>query len=305
MREVVWLSGHVPYEVVQEVLERIGEYQLARSTVWDACQRAGEQLATAAERAQDQVGVERVRWEQCQYAPEARKGVSMDGGMVLVRGEGWKELKVGVISDLVAPEARQVDMIDERLSNNLHYTATLSGVAEFSGALWRLAVQLGVPYAGHVAVTADGAAWIWVLTGDLFPCSTQIVDWYHAAQHIDAAAQARFPAENQADEAKRWAETLKNYLFHGECFKVIAALTQANLSEHASYFETHQYRMQYPVFRAEGFPIGSGSTESGVKQYKHRLCCPGMRWSRRGVRRMAVIRSAVLDYSFDALWNAA
>jgi len=305
MREVVWLSGYVPYGVVQQILERIGGYHLARSTVWDACQRAGERLVTAAEQAQDQVGVERVRWEQSQYAPEARKGVSMDGGMVLVRGEGWKELKVGVISDLVAPEARQLDVPDERLSNNLHYTASLGGVDQFSAALWCLAVQHKVPYAGHVAVTADGAAWIWGLTDDLFPCSAQIVDWFHAAQHIDAAAQARFPADTQVDEAKRWAETLKALLFRGDCFKVITALKQANLHDYASYFETHKHRMQYPVFRAEGFPIGSGSTESGVKQYKHRLCGPGMRWSRRGVRRMAVIRSAVLDSSFDTLWNAA
>jgi hypothetical protein len=94
-------------------------------------------------------------------------------------------------------------------------------------------------------------------------------------------------------------------LLAGECWKVIHALHAAQLADHASYFETHHYRMQYPAFRAEGFPIGSGSTESGVKQYKHRLCGPGMRWSRYGVQRMAVIRSAVLDNSFDALWNAA
>ena len=302
-RETVWLSGQLPYAQVSEVLRRIGGIELPSATVWAMCERQGERLVQAVERQQSQVGVERVRWEQNQYQAEARKGVSMDGGMVNVRGEGWKELKVGVVSNLVAPEDRHDNDPDERLSDEQHYTACLGGVDDFARHLWQLAVQHGVPYAGHVAVTADGASWIWGVTADLFPLSTQIVDWYHAAQHLDQAAIARYGAEGP--EAKRWSEVLKADLFAGECWKVIRALHDAQLSDHASYFETHQYRMHYPTFRAEGFPIGSGSTESGVKQYKHRLCGPGMRWSRDGVQRMAVIRSSVLDNSFDALWLAA
>jgi hypothetical protein len=303
-RAMVWLSGQVPYAQVSAVFARIGGIELPSATVWAVCERQGERLLEEVAREQSQVGIERVRWEQTQYQAEARKGVSMDGGMVNVRGEGWKELKVGVVSSLVAPQNRHDDP-DERLSDEQHYTASLGGLDDFSAALWRLAVQHGVPYAGHVAVTADGASWIWGLTADLFPQSTQIVDWYHAAQHIDQAAQARYQGDSQAAEAKHFSETLKTDLFAGECWKVIRALHDAQLPDHASYFETHQYRMQYPTFRAEGFPIGSGSTESGVKQYKHRLCGPGMRWSRAGVRRMAVIRSAVLDNSFDAFWTAA
>jgi hypothetical protein len=59
------------------------------------------------------------------------------------------------------------------------------------------------------------------------------------------------------------------------------------------------------MFRAEGYPIGSGTIESGVKQYKHRLAGPGMRWSRAGASRMFAIRSAVLNRSFDRLGQAA
>ena len=59
------------------------------------------------------------------------------------------------------------------------------------------------------------------------------------------------------------------------------------------------------TFRAEGFLIGSGAVESGIKQYKARLTGPGMRWSRPGVTRMTVIRSAVLSGTFNDLWAAA
>jgi hypothetical protein len=63
--------------------------------------------------------------------------------------------------------------------------------------------------------------------------------------------------------------------------------------------------MQYHQFRDEGFPIGSGTVESGIKQFKWRLSGPGMRWSRKGANRMIVIRTAVLSNTFDDLWQAA
>ena len=304
-REMVWLSGQLTYEAVSDVLERVGQCSIPTASVWQVCQRQGERLVVQAERARNQVGVERLRWNQAEYEPQVRKGVSMDGGMVLVRGEGWKELKVGLVSDLVPPANRTFDTLDEPVSINLHYTAVLGDVADFKPELWRLAEQYNIPYAGQVAVTADGAAWIWNLTADLFPKSTQIVDWYHATQHLETAVQTLFPNPDQASSAKSWRHQLKNHLFAGECFKVIEALQAKGLVDDATYFVTHQRRMQYPAFRAEGFPIGSGATESGVKQFKHRLSGPGMRWSRPGVNRMAVIRAAVLDRSFDDLWAIA
>lgn len=154
-----------------------------------------------------------------------------------------------------------------------------------------------------MAVTADGAPWMWHLTADLFPCSTQIVDYYHASQHLAEAAQALYPTDAQA--AQRSTTQTKEYLLTDEVWKIIAALHAANLPQHAAYFEDHRYRLRYALFRAQRFPIGSDAIESGVKQFKHRLAGPGMRWSRPGVERMLVIRSAVMVDSFDQLCPAA
>jgi hypothetical protein len=63
--------------------------------------------------------------------------------------------------------------------------------------------------------------------------------------------------------------------------------------------------MQYQEFREEGYPIGSGTVESGIKQFKARLTGPGMRWSRPGAEQMLVVRAAVLAHDFDPLWAAA
>jgi hypothetical protein len=299
-QSVVWLSGQVSYQQVSQVLARIGGYSVPTSTVWEHVQQHGERLVDYQTHQQGQVSLERTRWEHQRYDGQLRKGMSMDGGMVNIRDEGWKELKVGVVSRLVPP---QLQGEAEVVCDDLHYTAVLGGVEQFAPALWALAVEHNVPYAGHLAVTADGAAWIWTLTADLFPCSTQIVDWYHATQHLAQAAQVRFPNDMQA--AGRWTQQLKDYLIKDEVWKIIATLHQVGLPQHAVYFEEHRYRMRYATFHAQGYPIGSGTTESGVKQFKQRLCGPGMRWSRPGAQRMIVIRAAILDNSFDHLWAVA
>jgi hypothetical protein len=296
-RDVVWLAALLPYAQASEVLSRIGHLEVAATSVWEHTQQVG-----AAWLAQDQheyVGVERTRWQRRDYQPALRKSVGVDGGMVNIRDEGWKELKVGAIGTLAPPW--ELDAAHHARSHALHYTACLGGVEEFAPLLWQLAVQQQVPYAGHVAVTADGAAWIWRLSADLFPCSTQIVDWYHASQQAAALAQSRFPDDPAA--AQRWHDTLKRHLGQGECWKVIAEAQAVGLSAH--YFVDHQRRMDYPAYRAAGYPLGSGTTESGVKQYKQRLCGAGMRWSRPGVDCMIALRSAAMGGHFDHRWAAA
>ena len=62
--------------------------------------------------------------------------------------------------------------------------------------------------------------------------------------------------------------------------------------------------MHYLTFRAEGLPIGSGTVESAVKQFKQRLGGTGMRWNKTNAEQMVVIRTAILDNTFDLLWDA-
>jgi hypothetical protein len=298
-RDAVWLSALLPFEQAAQVLARIGGYDVPATTLWEHSQQVGEDWAAQAEARH--VSVERTRWQTQHYQPQARRSVSMDGGMVHLQHEGWKELKVGVVGRLRPPW--EIAATDTLRSHDLHYTAVLGNPDDFATALWQLAVDQRVPYAGQVAVTADGAAWIWRLTADLFPCSTQIIDWYHAMQHLKSLAQARFPDESQ--QAQTWLNTLKQQLWAGECWQVIEQARAAGLTAQVAYFEQHQYRMDYPVFRAEGLPVGSGTTESTVKQFKHRFCGAGMRWSRQGVRRMIPLRCAVMEGTFDQRWQAA
>jgi len=135
-----------------------------------------------------------------------------------------------------------------------------------------------------------------------FPDSLQIIDWFHACQHLSLASSALFPLN--PDRATRWYAHRLDDLFLGAAASIALELECADLPEHARYFRIHQRRMQYQEFREEGYPIGSGTVESAVKQFKARLTGAGMRWSRDGARQMLMLRASALDHSFDARWAA-
>jgi hypothetical protein len=304
-RQIVWISSCAPYGEAEEILKRIGHRQIPGSSIWGQTQRYGSRLKAYAEQQQERVGVERVKLPLPGGDYKQRMGISMDGGMVQIRGEGWKEMKVGAVFDVdirLERDEQTGDLVKRPHGSHIAYTALLGSVDEFSPAMWALAWRQGVPTAADTSVTADGAEWIWRLTDDLFPASAQIVDWYHACEHLAAAAQA---LSDDAVAAQRSFHRQCGYLYKGEIHRITGPLDKAGLSEHSGYFHTHKRRMQYQRFLEEGYPIGSGTVESGVKRFKHRVTGAGMRWSRRSAEEMLVIRGAVLTGNFDQLWDAA
>ena len=82
------------------------------------------------------------------------------------------------------PQTR--DLVQRPHGTHMAYTAVLGSADEFAPVLWALAWRHSIPTAADSSVTADGADWIWRLVADLFPNSVEIVDWYHACQHLNA-----------------------------------------------------------------------------------------------------------------------
>lgn len=304
---MVWLSGLLPYEQCSLVFEEIGERLIPVSSIWRQTQRHGERLQAYVEQQRDQVCVERIVLPDAIHDHDQRKAVSMDGGMVNIRDEGWRELKVGAVFDVETRLERnpQTQELDEMAHGvKVHYTAILGSKEDFTPALWHLAVKHDLPTAKERAVIGDGALWIWNVAEDVAPDGRQIVDWFHAVQHLAEAATALYPNEEDAQKQTRWLKTHKKHLYMGRVHKIISALHKREREDLALYFERHQRRMQYLEFREEGFPIGSGTVESGVKQFKQRLTGTGMRWKADNANRMLVIRAAVLGKDFAPLWAA-
>jgi hypothetical protein len=303
---MVWLSGLLPYDQCEQVMERIGERYVSDSSIWRQSQMYGARMAAEIEHQRQQVGVERIQFPDVRYDHDQRKAVSMDGGMVNIRGEGWRELKVGAVFDVEKrlernPQTQQLDEMAHGVDVN--YTAVLGSKDAFKPALWALAVQHELPTARHRSVVADGALWIWDVAEDVCPDGTQVVDWFHAVEHLSEAAHALYPDDKDANPRKRWLKTHKDHLYMGHIHKITAALHRRERADLALYFERHQRRMQYLEFRENGLPIGSGTVESGVKQYKQRLCGTGMRWNSDNAQRMLIIRSVNLSGTFDDLWQ--
>lgn len=303
-RQMVWVGSLLPYEQASQVFKRIGKRLVGATSIWEQVQRHGPRLQAYSKQQQEQVSIERVVLPG--YDLDVRKGISLDGGMVHIRGEGWKEFKVGTVFDVdtrLERDKETRELVEKPHGVNMTYAAVLGNVEQFAPAFWKVAVDHAIPQALYSSVTADGAEWIWNLAADYFPDSVQILDWYHATQHLAQAAAALYSED--ADKAKRWFTQRCDDLYQGAIHRITLRLDTAGLSEHARYFHEHKRRMQYHTFCEEGYPIGSGTVESGIKQFKHRLAGPGMRWTRQAAEQMLIIRAAVMSEAFDALWDAA
>lgn len=303
---MVWLGGLLPYEQAAQVFDRIGQYAVPVTSIWNQIRVDGERIRAHQKREESRVKPERVVLPPPGQDHQQVKGVSIDGGMVNVRGEGWKEMKVGAIFDVEQRLERDPVTNEWKVEGrgvNVGYAAEIGSPETFGPALWRLAVERQVPQAARSSVTADGAEWIWNLAADYFPDSEQIVDWYHACEHLYQAACELYPQD--AQRAENWFRKRRENLFLGEIQVITKPLDQAGRSDQSRYFHNHQRRMRYQEFREEGYPIGSGTVESGIKQFKARVSGPGMRWSRPGVERMLCIRGSVMAGTFDDLWARA
>jgi hypothetical protein len=317
-REIAYLSGAASsYRLVGEILQRIGQIRISESSVWRCAQEMGSrfQAVEAQERARASALPE--AWDPPSRAEvsDQRMGVAMDGAMVHIRDEGWKEVKLGVVFD-VAMQPTQDKASGERVdlahAVNNRYTAHLGDAAGVGEKTWALARRCGWEQAQDTVVLGDGADWIWNQAALHFGRSHQLLDWYHAKGHLVAAA-CLLKVEGTRSFT-RWLNNRETRLYQGHALRIGQELEKAagqdtakadKLLTAAGYFRNHHLRMNYIEMREGNWPIGSGVVESGAKQFKARFSGPGMRWSRTGAENLLPIRAAVLSTRFDQMWADA
>lgn len=303
---ITWLSGQVSFADAAEILEQVGGIQLSDSTTWRSTQGWGDKLK-AQEQAQT-TAAQQQPVETRQAVSEARLGAALDGVIVYVRKEGWKELKVGCVFQ-VAPHTLHDERIDEDVevghAVEQTYVAHLGPPQPFGEKLFAEARRRNWLQVRQTQVLGDGAPWIWNLSEEYFAGSQQTVDWYHAKQHLFAACDTLHAQGTSA--AQRWMTQHSELLYQGHADQIAhtlhaAAEGQPGADAEAGYFETNQRRMNYMELREQGWVMGSGMIESAGKQFKARFAGPGMRWSRDGAERLLPIRAAILGKQFDRLW---
>jgi hypothetical protein len=193
------------------------------------------------------------------------------------------------------------------------YTGAIENAEQFGKRLYLEAWKRGWSRAGKKVVIGDGAEWIWNLAQQHFPGAVQIVDLYHARQHLWDLARLLYPNDSKGRNA--WLGLhQKRWLDQGKIDKLVSSLreiqtTDADLAKklrsEANYFASNAARMNYPQFRNQHLFVGSGVIEAGCKTViGHRLKQSGMFWSVNGANAILALRCSHLNGRFEDYWEA-
>jgi hypothetical protein len=221
--------------------------------------------------------------------------------------QGWRDLKMGTWYEADAQPPTQPDAEWEIQAKNISYYCDITEAERFGSLFWATGVQRRAPLAKELVFVADGAEWIWNLVQTHYPKAVQIIDWFHAAEHLTPVAER---VTGPAAERSAWLKRVRDDLWEGRLDDVIVACTAQARPEcpddparaAAQYFSNNRQRMNYPAYRAKGYQIGSGTMESGCKQVgTQRLKVPGATWDRGGARYVAKARAALLSNQWGAL----
>ena len=297
-RAVSLLASQSSFEEASRSLLELTGIRVDDNTLSAAAQRAGS-FALDRENRRVRQAVEQRMPPPSTVRPK-RLYLSADGTTAPTL-EGWREVKCGAVY--------WDDPVEGR---SLHYTCGIEGCDDFGKRLWYLACEQGLRQAEEVVFLGDGAAWIWRQVSLRFSRAVQILDWYHASEHVWDCANTLY-AEG-SDCASRWANRMLKVLYEHGGQALIKRLRQslrqrrrdcAGLSELIGYVASNVGRMDYPSYLRRGLDIGSGPVESACKRLVGgRLKGPGMRWTRPGAEAVLALRTAWFNNQWEQLWQS-
>ena len=197
------------------------------------------------------------------------------------------------------------------VAGSVRYFAAVESAADDAGGdspvarrLLRELAALGRAPRDVGVCLGDGADWLRRLYAEWFPNAVRIVDFFHAAEHLWAAARARYDPDGA--RTKRWATRLCRLLAAGRAGDVLAALRGAGgeCERAAGYVAARRGQMRYGEYLAHGLPIGSGRVEAACKTVVgRRMKGAGMRWSVAGANPVLQVRCAHLSGWFGDYWD--
>ena len=295
------LSCESGFETVSDLMERLLGLSISAPTVQELAEQAGR-LA-----------------EEFLSQPSVRPTVpdtlivATDGCQAPQR-DGWHEVKVATV---YAGESRCRTGSGRGKVLSKEYYATLENSQMFGEALWRRARGWHVEQARRVAVMGDGASWIWNLAEMHFPGAVEIVDFYHAVEHLWNLGEGLWGDRHTSQATRSWVRRYRRRLKEGRVRRGGSAVERSfrqagtKLSEehrkiirqNVEYFRKNASRMRYGRFRQMKLPIGTGMVEGACKYVvQSRFKRPGARWSRLGLKNMLALKLARLNDRWEALW---
>ncbi len=280
-------------EVIGEQAERVFEGERRGAL---AGQLAGMEAASTLYIAIDGTGVPVVARES-----EGRKGKRDERAKT-------REAKLGCVFTQTLLDDQGRPQRDECSTT---YVGAIESAEQFGPRIYAEAVRRGLKRAGRIAVLGDGATWIWNIADEHFHGAIQIVDLYHARQHLTELAKSIYG--QGTPKATDWAAGRSQQLDVGNIEAILTALRRLRPRDGAAqkavqstlhYFQNNAHRMRYADFRSQSLFVGSGVVEAGCKTViGHRLKQSGMQWTVRGANAIIALRCLQLSGRWEDFWE--
>jgi hypothetical protein len=297
--------ARLTYSETSALLSRLLGFNVEESSQQDIVTDVGQRLREA-----DARSIENCFDEDMEIVVERspnRLYICVDAAKAHTDG-AWHDIKTGVLFEGERPPVTSESSRDKMA--NAVYVAAQEGCDEFGRRVYAQAV---LRRAGEVVALGDGAEWIWNLVSTHFPDCIQILDYYHACEHVWELAGVLYGKDSPA--CKRWAKDHCDRLEEYGPTSLLRSLRRRKgktqeqkeaIRLQLGYFEGHKHRMNYPTYRAKGMMIGSGPVESACKiVVNQRLKQAGMRWTKNGADSILALRTAVLSGQTERIQHIA
>lgn len=235
---------------------------------------------------------------------ETQGRAGKDGGRA-----GTREVKIGCFFTQTGLDPATSEPVQD--PNSVSYISTFTAADSFAVQVKAEYLRRGFDQIRQPVVLGDGAKWIWNIADDRFPHATQIVDYYHAREHLADLTKLLTPL---LDDPTGWETQLIDHLDLGDTTAIADAVTTLNLTIQApdlarpaatevGYFTGNHHRMQYADFKANGYYIGSGPVESACNTIvKQRAKRAGMHWTIPGLDPVLALRTLHQSHRDHILW---
>lgn len=214
-----------------------------------------------------------------------------------------RESKLGCAFTQTTVDAEGYAVRDE---DSTTYVGAIEKAEEFGNRIYAEAVRRGMAQAQKIIFLGDGAKWIWGIADEHFPNAIQIVDLYHAREHLTMAAKL-------GKKSEEWLSARRKELDAGNVKKITCALNklrpkdkaiQKEIKKEREYFKHNANRMQYAWFRGQGLFVGSGVVEAGCKTViGQRLKLSGMHWTVKGANAIIALRCCQMSNRWEEFWE--
>ena len=217
---------------------------------------------------------------------------------------------------LWSAQTRDKNGVPVRDAGSISYSAAIESAAQndtddmpsaFAARVQREAVRRGFDDANRRVVLGDGAKWIWNLAAEYFPDAIQIVDRFHAKQHLADVAKSLYGAGS--DLCAQWSRQRYNELDAGDIDAILSSLRRHSPKDEEArkcidYIENNRDRMRYAEFRAQGLCTSTGVVEAGCKTVIGVRCKrAGMHWTVAGADAIIALRCSLLSGRFQDFWE--